>query len=257
MLRCKPSASLKILDEWPAGSTADTARTPYPAARPALGRETGNGGGAPGTRCLPPAATASDLQLRQSATSSGTDVSASGPVPSQEPASSNRPGTCPPDVEHEWALAHPHADRHWRLHPHNIRQPFRLEAPPRQSQRSSDIQLQLQDDPAPIPMKQVYVGLRDHRGEEAHPRGQFPHGARPGDWPAARLHHLQWGSPPSITLQPSHPQHQRRLTDFQRAIEVNTPPGTLPNRSVTPAVPDDLSTCEFVFVGVEVPDELH
>ena len=41
------------------------------------------------------------------------------------------------------------------------------------------------------------------------------------------------------------------LTEFQHAIEVNTPPRTLPNQSVTPAVPDDLATCKFVLIRVD------
>ena len=147
-----------------AGSMADTARTPSPAARPAPGRETGNSG-APGTRCLPPAATASGLQLLQSATSSGlgTDTSTlgSGSVPSQELASSRGPGAFPPAVAHGQVLAHPHAGRHLRLHQrvpaflHRLWQPLRLEASPRRSRQSSDIMLRLQDDPAPIPRTKI------------------------------------------------------------------------------------------------------
>ena len=59
------------------------ARTPSPAARPAPGQEMGTGE-APGTRCLPPAASASSIQLLQSASSSGmgTEASGFGSVPS-------------------------------------------------------------------------------------------------------------------------------------------------------------------------------
>ena len=60
-----------------------------------------------------------------------------------------------------------------------------------------------------------------------------------------------FGVPPILTgefWESAETPNQDFLTDFQRAIEVNTSPRTLPNRTVTPAVPDDLFTCKFVFV---------
>ena len=41
------------------------------------------------------------------------------------------------------------------------------------------------------------------------------------------------------------------LTDFQRILESSVPPRTRPNRTVTPAVPDQLASCKFVFVRVD------
>ena len=44
--------------------------------------------------------------------------------------------------------------------------------------------------------------------------------------------------------------NQEFLTEFQHAIGASPPPRTLPNRSVTLAVPDDLASCNFVLVKV-------
>ena len=46
------------------------------------------------------------------------------------------------------------------------------------------------------------------------------------------------------------PNHEF-LTEFQRAIGAYAPPSTSLNRSVSPAVPTDLSSCRFVFVRVD------
>ena len=46
------------------------------------------------------------------------------------------------------------------------------------------------------------------------------------------------------------PNH-KFLMEFQRVIETYTPPSSSPNRSISPAVPADLSSCRFVFIRVD------
>ena len=52
-------------------------------------------------------------------------------------------------------------------------------------------------------------------------------------------------------VSPILPTNLQFLTEFQNFIRASTPPRMLPNRSVTPAVPNDLASCKFVLVRVE------